>query len=187
MWGAKRKLLLSLLASIAAVAIVAPGANAGLSWNQSARDFGSVTAGGLKVSSGVFTLTATCDAGSVFCASPSGGVHNFGSPVISGEGFAIGTVPANTCLPGLLLTATFPSSSSCVTAVRFAPTTTGVKTGTLSLPAGPDVSLQGTGIAGPSTGGSEGTVGGKKKCKKKGKKRSAAAAKRKCKKTKKKR
>lgn len=177
--GKGRKAAVALLGSFAALAITAPAANAGLSWNQSAKDFGSVTAGGLKVSSGIFTLTATCDVGPVICTSPAGGIHNFGAPAISGDGFSIGTVPANTCLPGLLLTATFPSSSSCTTTVRFSPATSGFKTGTLSLPAGPDISLQGTGIPGPSTDGTQGTAGVKKKCKKKGKKRSAVAAKKK--------
>jgi hypothetical protein len=140
------------------------------------------------VSSHTFTLTATCEDDGVvptLCGTPPGGVHAFGAPTIAGAAdFTINPV-GNACLPGLLLTISFPSSSSCTTNVRFSPATPGLKTATLTLSGGPDIALTGTGLSsdpggGAPGGGTPGVVGKKKKkCKKGKKKRSAASAKKK--------
>jgi hypothetical protein len=153
-----------------------------MSWDSTAFDFGSHKVGAASPPK-TFTLTATCDGPDimvpVLCI--GGGFHNFGTPAVTGDGFSL--VAPNTCSAGSLTTVIYPSSSTCTSTVAFAPASLGPKTGELTLPSGPDVTLSGAG-ASPDTGS-----GGKsKKCKKKkkGKKRSAAAAKKKkCKKKKK--
>jgi len=173
------------LLSGALLALAAPTAHATLSWGQTTHDFGTHNPG-TAAPTKTFTLTATCDEELVVvtptgACNPTSAIHNFGQPQVTGAGFTL-AMP-NTCLVGVLVTAAFPSTQTCQTAVAFTPPSSGPHAGALNLPSGPDIALTGTGAS-----ASQGVAGAKgKKCKKKGKKRSAGAAKKKkCKKKKKK-
>ena len=146
--GIRRRLLLTGLGAIVALGIAAPAASASLGWSQTSHDFGSQTVGATAPAK-TLTLTATCDGQSIppICSTPAAGVHFFGAPTVTGEGFAL-ALP-NTCLAGVLVTPTFPSSAPCSTTVTFTPTSAGAKSGSLNLPSGPDVALTGTGVAPP--------------------------------------
>jgi hypothetical protein len=164
----------------------APAASAADVWSESSFDFGNQNAGSTS-DAHTFGLVATCSADTGFpgfaCTDPPSGVHNYGAITTTGSGFAI--VPGDTDIcnnarGGVLVTPTFTGSAdACTLQVTFQPTSSGVKTGTLTTETSPTggpvkVTLKGTGIAvGQTT---------KKKCKKKGKKSSASAAKKKCKK-----
>jgi hypothetical protein len=184
----RRGLRLGLLGSLM-LAAAAPAANAADSWSVSSFDFGSHSVGSTSPPQ-TFALAATCDAGTPFCTLPAGGGHDYGAITASGPGFAI--VPATdicNARNGFLITPVVGSVDSCTLQVTFKPTSGGAVTGGLNTENGPDVALKGTGIStgNPKTPGA--TAPGqtaKKKCKKKGKKRSAAAAKKKCKKKRKK-
>jgi hypothetical protein len=187
----RRGLCAGLLGSVMLVA-AAPAANAADFWNVPSSDFGNQNVGSTSEAT-TFALQATCNAPIAppfnnNCASPAGGVHNFGAITTTGPGFAI--VPdTDVCNArgGVLITGTFPSVDVCTIQVTFKPTSGGVVTGTLSTTTGPtgplSVALKGTGIA-TGKGGQGTTTPGQtgKKCKKKGKKSSATAAKKKCKK-----
>ncbi len=173
----RKRLLLSLLGAAAALAIAAPAANAGLAWSEPSYDFGSHEVGSPAPAKAI-TLVATCDGDTGFpvflCTVPGGGVHNFGLPAVSGEGFSLGT--PNTCASSVLVTPLGTSPpATCVVTVNFTPGSAGLKSGSVTLPTGPDIALSGTGVAPPQPAGKA------KKCKKK-KKSSASAAKKKCKK-----
>jgi hypothetical protein len=180
----RRGLCAGLLGSVMLVA-AAPAANAALSWNPPTADFGNQNVGSTS-DPRTFTLIATCDAPGVgnACSNPPGGGHVFGTPTATGAGFAI--VPdTNSCVAQVLVTPVFGVPASCVTQITFTPTSAGTKTGSLDTPSGPDVALSGSGVA-TGKGGQGTTTPGQtqtgKKCKKKGKKRSASSAKKRCKK-----
>jgi hypothetical protein len=167
---------------LASALLLAPGAQASLGWDQTSHDFGGQSVGTASAPK-TLTLTATCDGPDIvimiFCGSPLGGTHNFGSPTVTGEGFALGD--PNSCSTGFLSTFIFPSSATCTSTVTFTPMSGGAKTGTLATPTGPDVSLSGTGVA--TQAASPAPVGAKKKCKK-AKRKASATKKKKCKKRK---
>jgi hypothetical protein len=177
------------LAIVAGVLIAAPAAQASLAWDTASHNFGNQNVGTASAPK-TFTLTAGCDAVDpitmTLCIVPPAGIHPFGSPTVTGDGFALG-VP-NTCSVGFMSTATLGSTQTCTSTVTFTPTSAGLKTGMLATPGpgGPDIALSGTGVT-PTTPTTQtpaaGGVAGKKakKCKKGKKKRGAAAAK-KCKK-----
>ena len=194
----RRRLAASLAGAGAALAIAAPGAQATLNWDETGYDFGSSNVG-VAAAPKTFTLTATCDVAIVppLCTSPVGGVHAFGIPSVTGDGFAIGT--PNTCVTGLLTTIQVLDLSTCQSTVTFTPASAGAKSGSLNLPSGPDIPLSGTavdpagtgggggastgpGSTGGATGDNTGTYGpgAKKKCKKRKKRSAAAAKKKKC-------
>jgi hypothetical protein len=171
----------------AVLAVTAPSAHAALSWDTASHDFGGHNVG--TSTSRTFTMTATCDAPDPidppFCGTPVLGTYNFGTPSVTGTGFALGS--PNTCSTGILSATFVGSMATCTSTVIFAPTATGAHTGSLTTPTGPDIALSGTGVAAPASPapgatGSPGTQPGKKCKKRKGKKGAAAA--KKCKKKK---
>jgi hypothetical protein len=189
--GTFRRGLLAGLLGCATLAVVAPAANASDSWNSTSFDFGSRQVGTTSAPQ-AFALVATCDLGlpppnPPLCTLPGGGAHNYGAITTTGPGFAI--VPdTDVCNArnGLLITPVVGIVDVCTLEVTFKPTSAGTKTGTLTTTTSPSgnpisVALRGTGVA-PLNG--QGTTATPKKCKKKGKKRSASAAKKKCKKKK---
>jgi hypothetical protein len=150
------------LLSCAALAVAAPTAHAALNWDTASHNFGNQNVGTSSAPK-TFTLTATCDTVVVgVCVSPIGGVHFFGNPAVTGEGFALG--PPNTCAAQVLVT---PSggAAACTSTVVFTPTSAGAKTGSLTTPSGPDIALSGTGVA-PAAPTAGGVAGKAKKCKK---------------------
>jgi hypothetical protein len=187
-----RKAICAALLGGAMLAVAAPAANAADFWDRPSQDYGNQNVG--TTSDPLqYVLTATCDANSgpfVFaCTSPPNGVHSYG-PITTTGPFTID--PATDACNGSGGTLVTPTASQpvaqCTLQITFKPTSGGVKTGTLSTTSAPvtptnptggplTVALKGTGIL---TGNGTGTT--KKKCKKKGKKRSASAAKKKCKK-----
>ena len=168
------------VATLGVCALGVPAAQAAPpTWDVPSHDYGSQNVG--STTSRTFTLTAFCttlDIMTFTCADPPGGVHVFGTPTVSGDGYALGT--PNTCATGTLFTPTV-GSMSCQTTVTFTPASAGVKPGSLDTASGPDIALTGTGVAGPAPTPAK----KKKKCKKKKKATGgAAAAKKKCKKKK---
>ena len=185
--GRVKKGLFTSLAVALILAVCAPAAHAGLSWNTTAYDFGEQDVG---VSSApvTFTLTATCDAETAgACTTPPLGAHNYGSVSAPGADF---NVDSTTCDGLPLLTPTLATADSCTARVAFKPSSAGAKSGVLQTGSGQTVALAGTGVF-PRQGKNEG-AGGQNKCKKNGKKKkgksSASAAKKKkgCRKKKKK-
>ena len=119
------------------------------------------------------------------CVTPTLGIHNFGVPVVTGEGFALAA--PNDCNGGTLSTPdVFDPTDFCSTTVTFSPATAGAKAGSLTLPSGPDISLSGTGVANETTVMTPPTTSPPKKCKKGFKKKKKVKGKVKCVKKKKK-
>jgi hypothetical protein len=176
--------------------VAVPAASAADNWDRASQDFGSRNAG-TKSDPAQFALVATCDAfagTALLCTSPPNGVHTYGAITTTGP-FAIDPA-TDVCNArgGVLIT---PAASQpvdvCTLQVSFQPTSGGVKNGTLSTQTSPSglpltVTLKGIGVATGKKKTPGTTTPGQttpKKCKKKGKKRSASAAKKKCKKKKK--
>jgi hypothetical protein len=136
-----RKEILGTLVATTLLAF-APAAHAGMSWSPASHDFGTQEAG---VSSApvTFTLTASCDAGAGPCTVPAGGVHNHGVVDAPGDDF---NVDANGCTSGILITPTFPSTTSCTVKVAFKPAATGPRTGQLQTASGLVAPLSGNGV-----------------------------------------
>jgi hypothetical protein len=167
-------------AGLLGVGVPAAGAATFLPANH---DFGNVQVGTTSAQQG-FVLTNGACVGVPFCIGP----FTSTSPITTTGDFAV----ANGDCPSAPFPLLIGAGANCTTNVTFTPTAAGARNGTVSV-GGFTSNLSGTGVvpASPGAGGAQGVVGsqggtgGKKKCKKGGKK-SAVAAKKKCSRKKKK-